>query len=99
MKSLILKLGVKESLINFSAPVDLLFAGFKFSYVTPEKIEEDIYRLCLKDDGFRGKTKNNCLEESLLSVMDENIEVIEKQKSLNVNWNEIEYLSLRSTFL
>ena len=72
MKKLELKLTVtseptKEKVITFVAPSELLLSGFKFSYVSPEKLEDEIFAICDGDHKFSANSKNNCLEEGLLN--------------------------------
>jgi len=92
MKNLNLNLKIKTntkqiSQINFNSPLELILSGFKFSYLSPEKLEEKIFNICKKDKRFSVNSKNDCLEESLFNCSGNEINILDKNIELTINWD------------
>lgn len=79
MKEFILKFQVGEHKIDFSAPVEMIFAGFKISYLVPEPLSAalaDIVKDNLDNITAKELQYNDCLEEILMSLPDQKLNVV-----------------------
>jgi hypothetical protein len=74
-----------KSKLTFRVNQDLLLAGFKFCYVTPEKIEEQVVAQCRDQEFFSSNKRTDCLEECLMN-RPEDICIDTHTQTLNINW-------------
>lgn len=75
-----------ENEVHFEAPSELLLSGFKFCYVSPEKLEEQVFALCEKDESFSKRAMSDCLEESLFNYGEEKLLIETERQKLTSNW-------------
>jgi len=61
----------QEKSVTWIAPIDLLLTGFKFSYLSPERLEEIIFSQLQGIPAFQQDLQSNCLEEGILNAIDE----------------------------
>lgn len=78
---------LNSSKIFFRASSELLLSGFKFSYVAPERLEEEVYNICKKNSQFLVNAKSNCLEESLFNCQQNSFQASNTNQLLDVRWN------------
>lgn len=85
MKEFILKFQVGDHKVDFKAPIEMIYAGFKISYLVPEELSSVLAEIVKEniDSSLAEELQyNDCLEEILLSMPGQRLKLIDEDYTL-----------------